>query len=213
MNDTVISVLSRSNETKSDRRTNRESGKIPGVIYGKKVSPEPIYIEEKTLSLLLRTGAGAGGIVRLDVPRLGEQTAMISEIQRDKVLGRILHVDFHQIDMNETVKATVRVELTGEAPGVAEGGILQQMHTTIEVRCRASDIPAAIQADVGGLQIGEHLYVKDIVPPPGLEIRSDENDIIATVLAPQKELAEPSDELRDDFVADQTAEKVEIAQE
>ncbi|HZG55806.1 50S ribosomal protein L25 [Paenibacillus sp.] len=212
LNDTLVSVLARAAETKSDRRTNRESGKIPGVVYGKKVAPESIYIEEKLLHTLIRSGAAAGAIVRLQVPNHGEQPVMIGEIQRDKVLGRILHVDFHQIDMNEPVKATVRVELTGDAQGVREGGILQVMNATVDVRCIASAIPAAIEADVSGLQVGEHLYVRDLRVPAGVEIRSDENDIVATVLAPQKELPEASDAIRDETVAEHTEERVEEAQ-
>ncbi len=208
MIDTTITVISRSGETKSERRTNRESGKIPGVVYGRKVDSQPIYIEEKALHALMRSGAGAGGILRLTVPTHGEQPVMLGEIQRDKVLGRILHVDFHQIDMNEPVKATVRVELTGEPQGVSEGGILQVMNPTVEVRCIASAIPAAIEADVSRLAVGEHLYVRDLAMPAGVELRSDENDIVATVLSPQKELPEATDELRDQDVAEATEEQV-----
>jgi len=208
MMDTTVSVTLRAGETKSDRRTNRESGKIPGVVYGKKVPSAPIYIEEKALNTLLRSGAAAGGILRLTLPNHGEQPVMLGEIQRDKVLGRILHVDFHQIDMNEPVKATVRVELTGDPQGVAEGGILQVMNATVEVRCIASAMPAAIEADVSRLQIGEHLYVRDLQAPAGVEIRTDENEILATVLAPQKELPEATDEIRDQDVAEATEEQV-----
>ncbi|HZG87554.1 50S ribosomal protein L25 [Paenibacillus sp.] len=211
MNDTAVSVLARGGETKSDRRTNRESGKIPGVVYGKKVASQPIYIEEKALHGLLRGSAGA--ILKLNLPAHGEQPVMIGEIQRDKVLGRILHVDFHQIDMSEPVKATVRVEFAGEPQGVEEGGILQVMNASVEVRCLASDMPASIEADVSRLAIGEHLYVRDLIAPAGVEIRSDENDILATVLAPQKELPEASDELRDEDVAEKTEERVVAAEQ
>ena len=211
MNNTAVPVLARGAETKSDRRTNRESGKIPGVVYGKTVAPQPIYIEEKTLHSLMRGSAGA--ILKLDVPTHGEQPVMIAEIQRDKVLGRILHVDFHQIDMNEPVKATVRVEFTGEPQGVEEGGILQVMNASVDVRCLASDMPASIEVDVSRLAIGEHLYVRDLIAPAGVEIRSDENDILATVLAPQKELPEATAELRDEDVAEKTEERVVAAEQ
>ncbi|MCI3923270.1 50S ribosomal protein L25 [Paenibacillus sp. TRM 82003] len=214
MSETIISVQSREGETKSDRRHNRASGKVPGVVYGKKVQPTSIYIDEKELATLLRGRGGAGGIIQLQVPAYGEQPVMIGDVQRDKVLqNRILHVDFHQIDMNEKVKAVVRIDLTGDAIGVREGGILQQMSNSIEVRCLASAIPTAIEANVGALQVGEHLYVRDLIAPAGVEFRSDENDIVATVLAPQKELPEASDEIRDEDVAVDTAEKQEAMQD
>ncbi len=214
MSETIVSVIAREGETKSDRRTNRANGKIPAVVYGKKVQPAAVYIDEKELATLLRGRAGAGGIIRLNIPAYGEQPVMIGEVQRDKVLqNRILHVDFHQIDMNEKVKAVVRIDLTGEAVGVQEGGIPQQMSTTVEVRCLASAIPTAIEANVANLQVGEHLYVRDLIVPAGIEIRSDENDIVATVLAPQKELPEASDGIRDEDVAENTADKQGVLQE
>lgn len=214
MTETIVSVQARIGETKSDRRINRANGKIPAVVYGKKIEPSSVYIDEKELSSLLREGAGAGGIIRLQLPGYGEQPVMIGEVQRDKVLqNRILHVDFHQIDMNEKVKATVRIDLAGDAVGVREGGILQQISASVEVRCLASAIPAAIEANVAGLQVGEHLYVRDLIVPAGVEIRSDENDIVATVLAPQKDLPEASDAIRDEDVAVDTAEKQEAMQD
>jgi large subunit ribosomal protein L25 len=214
VNDAMVTVQTRASETKSESRANRANGMIPGVVYGKKVSSEPIYIDEKELQTLLKIGAGAGGIIKLQVPVYGEQPVMVGEIQRDKVLKhRILHVDFHQIDMNENVKATVRIEITGEAAGVAEGGILQQMNMTVDVRCVASAIPTVIEADVSRLQIGEHLFVKDLQLPAGIEIRSDENEIIATVLAPQKELPETTDEIRDEDVEAKTEERIEAMQD
>lgn len=211
-NETVLHAQTRSGGTKGDKRKQRAGGNVPGVVYGKKISSESIYIDEKSLQSMLRSGA-ASGVLRLHMPTYGEQPVMIGEIQRDKVLGRILHIDFRQIDLNEQVKATVRVELTGDAEGVREGGILQTMNQSVEVRCLASAIPAAIQADVSRLQVGEHLYVRDLAPPAGVEIRTDENEIIATVLAPQKELPETSDELRDEGVAAETQERIEETQE
>jgi large subunit ribosomal protein L25 len=212
MSEATVAVLPRQQETKSDLRNNRENGKIPGVIYGKKVSSEPIYIDEKELVSLLKTSRGS--VMKLQVPNVGEQTVMIGEVQRDKVLqNRILHIDFHQIDMNEHVKATVRVELTGEPQGVEEGGILQQMNGAVDVRCLASAIPSSLTVDVSHLKVGEHFYVRDLQPPGGVEIRSDENEIIATVLAPQKELPVATDEIRDEDVAEKTAEVVGQTQE
>lgn len=209
MSNAVMSAFERTSTKRSDKRMNRGNGKIPGVVYGKMRTPQPIYVDEKELYAMLRSGAASGGVFRLNVPAQGEQTVMLAEVQRDKVLQRILHVDFHQIDMNATVKATVRVELTGEPEGVREGGILQAMTGTVEVRCRASEIPSAITADVSELKLGSHLFARDLQLPPGVELWSEESEMIATVLAPQKELAEASDEIRDLDVATDTAEKVE----
>lgn len=209
----AVAASARNRLSKSELRMNRQRGNVPGIVYGKNMSPEAVYISEKELNAILRDGTAAGGIIQLQIPAAGEQPVMISEIQRDPLRGHIVHVDFHKVDMNQKVRATVRIELVGEAQGVNEGGILQQLSTSVEVRCLASAIPPVIEANISHLAIGEHLMVKDLQPPAGVDIRSDENEMIATVLAPQKELPEESDALRDEDVEVDTAEKIEAMKE
>jgi len=209
MNQLAITSSARKLRSKSDLRINRELGNVPGVVYGQNITPQAIYVPEKEVHALLRDGAEAGGIIRLHLPEAGEQDVMISEVQRNPLTGKVVHIDFHKVDMNQKVKATVRIELTGEAQGTEEGGILQQLAHTVEVRCLASAIPAAIEANVSHLKLGDHLLVSDLQPPAGVEIRSDPNELVATLLAPQKELPEASDRIRDEDVQVETEEKIE----
>lgn len=209
MSELTLAAQPRSSKTKSDVRKARGEGKIPAVVYGKIVANEPIFVDEKELSQLLRTNPG--GVVRMHIPNYGELAVMVNEVQRDKVLqNKIVHVDFHQIDLNEMVKATVRIELVGEPKGVEEGGILQQMHNTVDLRCRASSIPSVIQADVSGIEIGDHLFARDVPLPAGVELKSDPNDIIATVLAPQKELPESAREENEEVVRADAGKEAEL---
>jgi large subunit ribosomal protein L25 len=201
----VITAEERNNVTKSDVRKARDQGKIPAVVYGKKVPSVRVYIDEKEFNAMMKT-TGSGGVIRIQLPKYGEQSVMINELQKDPMLNRIMHIDFHQIDLNEQVKATVRIELVGQAKGASEGGIVQQLSATVDVRCMAGNIPTAIEADVTNLELGDHFYVRDLVMPEGVEIKSDPNDLIATVLAPQKELPETAAEEREDFIR-QEAEK------
>ncbi|WP_199623940.1 50S ribosomal protein L25 [Paenibacillus alkalitolerans] len=210
MAEALVTVEARTGATKSDVKKARDEGKIPAVVYGKKVPGEPVFIDEKVLASLLKTNPG--GVIRMEIPNFGQQSVMINEVQRDKLTrDRILHVDFHQIDLNEKVKATVRVELTGEAKGVAEGGILQQLSMTLDIRCFAGDIPPVIEADVTNLEIGDHLYARDIRPPAGVEIKSDPNDMIATVLVPQKEEPEATREDNEETVREDAEKEAEIS--
>lgn len=210
MAEASITVETRNEGTKGQLKMLREQGKIPGVVYGKQQENELIVVDEKELLQLLKMNAG--GVLQLEAPNNGTRPVMVGEVQRDKVLkNRILHVDFHQIDMRGKVKATVRVELMGEAAGVREGGLLQQLQNTVDIRCVASDIPAAITVDVSGLQQGEHLYARDLQLPPGVELKSDENEIVVTILTPQKELAEETREENEQAIAADAAKEAEIA--
>src|SRR5690606_27468913 len=98
---------------------------------------------------------------------------MVSDIQRDKVTGSWLHVDFHQVDMREPVKASVRLDVTGTAAGVQAGGMLQVERFEIDIKCLPGDIPAVLAVDASLLEIGQSLHVSDVPIPDGIEVLSD----------------------------------------
>ncbi|MDQ1910949.1 50S ribosomal protein L25 [Paenibacillus sp. GD4] len=179
--------------TKSERKQLRAQGKVPAVVYGKKVTQTSIAIDQKELLALLRTSPNA--VIEMDLPQWGKQPVMINEVQRDPISRQLLHVDLHQINMDEPVNTTVRLEIVGEPAGVQEGGILQIQNHEVDVRCLPTQIPASIPVDVSGLAIGSSFLVSDLVLPAGIELKSTPTDVIATILAPQKEpAAEPVDD-------------------
>jgi large subunit ribosomal protein L25 len=178
----------RDTKTKGELRKLRNQGKIPGVVYGKKAGLKQIAIEQRELLPLLKHNRHA--IVEMDIPQAGKQPVMISEVQRDKLTGELLHIDFHQINMDEPVRTVVAIEFEGEAAGAKEGGIFQVQKHEIEIRCLPQNIPNVIKVDVSGLAIGESILVGDIQLPDGIELKSDPNELLATVLAAQKEETE-----------------------
>ncbi|MCS7463206.1 50S ribosomal protein L25/general stress protein Ctc [Paenibacillus doosanensis] len=185
----ALKAETRKSDTKSERKGLRAKGNIPAVVYGKKVSNTPIAINEKELTAILRTNPHA--IIDMVMPDGSKQPVMINEIQRDPILRTILHVDFHQINMDEPVSTTVRLDFIGDAVGVQMGGILQIQHHEIEIRCLPKQIPNAIEVDVSGLEVGSSILVSDLKVGSSIEIKSMANDVLVTVLAPQKEEAAP----------------------
>ncbi|MDF2644514.1 MAG: ribosomal protein [Paenibacillus sp.] len=182
-----LKAESRKETTKSDIKQLRIQGRIPAVVYGQKVGSAVITVDQKELLALLRQNPHA--IIDLDMPDgSGKQPVMINEIQRDKLKReRLLHVDFHQINMDEPVKTIVSLEFIGEAEGAKEGGIVQiQMHE-LEIRCLPNQIPSSIKVDISNVGLGDNLLVNQLSIPAGIEVKSDSNDLILTVLSPQKE--------------------------
>ncbi|WP_166245724.1 50S ribosomal protein L25 [Paenibacillus turpanensis] len=191
-----VEAESRETSTKHELKELRASGKVPGVLYGKQVPNTLIMVDEKELIQLLRTNPSS--LLELNVNGSETHSAMLGEIQREKVTNKLLHIDLYQVNMNEQVKASVRVEFVGTAKGVQEGGILQAMNQELEIRCLPSEIPDSIQADVSNLEIGEHLFAKDVALPAGIELRSNPEELLATVLLKQKEVPEAkADEQKD----------------
>ncbi|MDF2720938.1 MAG: ribosomal protein [Paenibacillus sp.] len=170
--------------TKSELNKLRQQGKVPAVVYGKKVASTPIAIDEKQLMTLLRHNPHA--IVDMDIPGKGAFPVMINGIQRESLKRSLLHVDFHQINMDEPIRTTIGLEFTGESPAQREGGILTTMLHEVEVRCLPQHLPNAIVVDISGLELGESFLAKQLQLPPEVELKTDDNTVLAAILISQK---------------------------
>ncbi|MFD2332437.1 50S ribosomal protein L25 [Cohnella sp. GCM10020058] len=186
---TTLRAESRQRSTKGALRQLRIQGQVPGVVYGKGLqAPSAIALDGKELSSLLRGHAHA--VLQLEVPGSGNQSVLLTDIQRDKLSGQVLHVDFHQINLNEKIKAPVRIEVTGTSPGEKEGGLLTVVLHEIEVECVARDLPESVSADISALGFGENLTIGQLAFPSGVKPVQDEDTVVIAVLAPQKEITE-----------------------
>ncbi|WP_248929100.1 50S ribosomal protein L25 [Paenibacillus hamazuiensis] len=195
----TVRAQSRENKTKGEINEMRKQGMVPAVVYGKKVGVTPIAIDQKEFMALLRGHRHA--IIEMEIPQVGKQPVMINEVQRDKLTRELLHIDFHQINMDEPVKTVVALDFEGEAVGVKEGGILQIQRHDIEIRCLPQNIPTSVKVDVSRLGIGDNMLVGDLTLPEEIELKSDPSELLVTILMPQKE--EPAAEV----VAEETEGK------
>lgn len=175
----------------------RAAGGIPAVYYGRGEDPISLSIDGKEVETLLHTSGSSNVIVDLQVEGDdgADRKALIREIQRDPVLGSILHLDFHHISLTERITVEVPIELTGTPTGVKDfGGILEHLLREVEVECLPTDIPAEITVDVSALAVGDSLHVSDL-SAPGVEILTDPHRTIATVVPPTVlEEAKPAEE-------------------
>ncbi|MFD2115474.1 50S ribosomal protein L25 [Paenibacillus yanchengensis] len=181
-----MQVQNRTCTTKGQLRKLRAEGQVPAVVYGKQMSnPVVISVLEKELDMMMRTQPNA--VIEFRNPAFDKQTVMVSEIQRDPISGKLLHADFQQINMSEEIRANIRIELSGDSVGAKAGGIQQLILHELEVQCLPGQIPDAIVADVTNLAIGESLMVSDLFLPESVEVKTDHDAVVVTILAPQKE--------------------------
>ncbi|WP_168123362.1 50S ribosomal protein L25 [Paenibacillus sp. HB172176] len=194
---TAMKAEERVPKRKSDLRQLRQNGRIPGIVYGKNMGEaSAVSVSEKDLSALLRSHPNA--VLELDVANSGKQSVMVADVQRHSLnQQQLLHVDFHQVNMNEKVKAHIRIEAVGDSVGVREGGVLQIIMHDMEVQCLPGSIPDMVTVDISELAVGESLHVSDIDLPEGVEAKSEAQQVVVTVLAPQKEISEEEKEAQD----------------
>ena len=85
---------------------------------------------------------------------------------------------------------TVPIELRGTAPGTAAtagGGVLDQPLHTVPIECLAVNIPESIRVNIGELQVGQAIHVKDLHLPEGVKVLAEPDAIVVQVKAPAAE--------------------------
>ena len=162
----------------------RDSGKLPGVIYGHKLAVVPITLPKKEVvkhldhgtHLFALTIAAAGGGTGGQA-----ENVLVKDVQYDHLGMEVIHVDFARVDLTERVEVTVALELKGDPKGEAEGGVLTQVVSELEIECVVTDIPDAIRHNVSDMALDSVLHLKDITLPPGAKALQDPELILATV--------------------------------
>ncbi len=170
----------------------RREGSIPAVLYGHKEATVPLTISDRDFGAIMRAGQRM-----VDLKVDGKtQKALIKDVQYDPLGDAILHVDFARVSMTEKITLNVPIVMTGHAPGQAEGGVLDQVLKSLEIRCLPANIPENIKVNISELKIGDSIFVKNVPPVEGVEVVTDPEAIVVTVHAPKEEVvAAPAEEV------------------
>jgi len=176
-----LKVTSRSERGSRANKRLRDSGLIPGVIYGHKQDVVSVSMPKRELSFHLSKGAH---LFELGLDGKTE-TVLVKEVQYDHLGDTVIHVDFTRVRLDERVKVTVPIELKG-TPKEAEGGVLTQVLANLEIECLVLEIPEVIRHNVADMKLNDVLHVKDLVLPPGVKALQDGELIVATVKEAQQ---------------------------
>jgi len=170
----------------------RADGWVPGVLYGPRIESKNIKMNERELGRVLQQ---VGGTALIDLQIQGEgrsHTVLAREIQRDILTGRVRHVDFYQVRLDQKVRTSPAINVVGESPIVEDGtAVLIHVLTHVEVECLPADLVSAIDVDISSLQtLADSITVGDLSVPPGITILNDPDDVIMSVIAPRATLEE-----------------------
>lgn len=166
----------------------RKQGKVPGVLYGHKEETVALTLSLEDLQRAIRHGVRV-----VDLKANGKvEKALIRDVQWDHLGKELLHIDFARIAADERVVVTVPIEIRGTAPGIAAGGVLDvQMHR-LSVECLAISLPDSIRVNVGELQMGSAIHVRELVLPPGVKAMADADAVVVQVTAKTVEAEAPA---------------------
>jgi large subunit ribosomal protein L25 len=174
----------------------RNAGKTPGIIYGGNEAPKAIELDHNALFHALRKEAFHSSILDIEVAGKS-QKALLRDYQMHPFKPLVLHIDFQRVDANQKIHVKVPLHFVNAevAPAVKLGGaIVSHIATEIEVSCLPSDLPEFIQVDLGNIEVGHSVHVKDIPLPKGLSLvphLEHENPVVANARVPAVK-AEPA---------------------
>lgn len=185
----------------------RNLGEIPAVVYGREVKNYSIQVDEKEFKKVLRE-AGESSLVELLLDK-DKKLVLIHEIQKSPVSGKIIHIDFFQPSLTEKVEVNVPLVFEGVAPAEKDlGGTLVKNMMEIEVKGLPQNLPHEIKVSIDSLKTFEdHILVKDLFLSKELEILKNPEEIVASVLPPQKVEEELSKEIKEDVEGVEKVEK------
>jgi large subunit ribosomal protein L25 len=193
---TTLTVSKREELGSRVTRRLRKQGLIPGVLYGRG-EPIAFSVEERELRRALTGAGGLHSILDVQVDGTGSSHASIlKEYQQDKVRGTLIHIDLQEVRLDQTMQATVTVQLIGgeDAPGVREGGVLSQPLREIQVEALPLEVPEHIDLDVSHMAMGDTLRIADVKVGDSVTLLDDPETVVATVTAPMREEdAEPAE--------------------
>ncbi len=191
---TKLDVRSRAAGGSRAARRLRRSGRVPGVLYGGGGNSVGFDADARELRLAL---ARSGAVLDLSVDGAKATPVVLKETQRDPVRGETVHVDLLRVRLDQAIHAVVPLELTGtdDAPGVKEGGVLEQITRELNVEALPTAIPESIVHDVGEMQIGDHIGLVAVAIPEGVTLLDDVEDTVVATLSPPRLQAEVEEEI------------------
>lgn len=154
----------------------RQQGRIPAIVYGHKEDPIAISLDAHNFIEGLHHGH------RLIDVQIGKkkEKMLVKELQYDHLGKNVIHTDLMRVDVTETVKVTVPIELKGTAQGTHEGGIIEEHTDHLEIECKATEIPESIPVSIKEIRLGSALHAGDIQLPEGMKLLSSPDMLMVT---------------------------------
>ena len=158
----------------------RRSGKLPGNVYGHG-DAVPVQVDEDTFTRLVDKHLTTGLI---DLVIEGKtEPVLVRHIAHRPSTGKMQHIDFMRVAMDEAIHARVPVQIIGEstAAKLASGSLFQLLET-VEIDALPGNLPDTLTVDASKITSVEMiLHASDLDLPAGVTLRTDPGEAILKV--------------------------------
>lgn len=166
----------------------RREGILPANLFGKKIKSQSLQVNLKEF-LKVFEKTGETGLIDLVIDDKETRPVLVGNVQIEPVSDQPLHVDFHQVNLEEKVTVAVPIHLVGEAPAVVrDEGVLVQPLAEVEVEALPTDLPDHLEADISSLdKIDAAVRVADLKVPKGVAVKTAQEEVVAIINPKAKE--------------------------
>lgn len=189
MTNQIFSLPAKSRKEKNKQlKKMRENQMIPAILYGHNVKSESIIVGYSIFEKIF-SKAGESSLIDLSIDEKEPVKVLVQDYQLDPKTNQFIHIDFHQIKMDEKLKADIELKFINEAPAIKElSGILVTNLDRVEVECLPGDLVHEIEIDISGLKNFEDaIHISDIKVPKGIKILNDPKETVLLIQAPRSE--------------------------
>ncbi len=192
----MLSLSVKTRKTKGRGKAKEES--FPAVLYGPKIENRLLEVDSKKFDEIYKK-VGENTLISLELKEGEKYVVLIHEVQRDPLTGKFTHVDFYQPSLEKEMEARIPVLLEGESPAVKDlGGTLIKNVQEVHVKALPQNLPREIKISIEDLKTFEdHIKIKDLKVGEGVKIQGNLEDIVVSVVPPEKveeELEKPIEE-------------------
>lgn len=168
-------------------RRERRAGRVPAVLYGHGSAPKHLSLPALAFATAIRHG-GMTQVITLQIADGSTETVLPKAIQRDPIKNTYEHADLLLVRRGEKISIEIPVTLVGEA---AKGTLVIYEHDRLTITADATQLPDHLEASVEGLDVGDRVTAAQVTLPPGAELASDPETVVAMVsVAPTAEQME-----------------------
>ena len=192
-----LEAIVRNNKSKGQLNAIRNSGNVPGIIYGGKDKNQKVSIPKKLLKALIEKENFLSNIITLNVDGK-PQNVLPREVKYHILTDEPTHVDFLRVLPGVKIKIEVPVNFINheKSPGLKRGGVLNIVRRKVELKCPSEKIPESITLDLDGIDIGASFKISSVTLDSDVTPTIQGRDfVIATLAAPtvMKEPEKPAD--------------------
>ncbi len=189
----VVAQARKAQGTGASRRL-RNSGKVPGIVYGGKKPAQAIELDHNDIYHQLRDEKFHASILTMALDGAREQV-LLRAVNMHPFKPQVQHLDFQRVSADEKIHMKVPLHFVNaeNSPAVKEqGAMITHVTNDLDVRCLPADLPEFIVVDLAAITVGHSIHALDLTMPKGVELvlKGKENPSIVTAQIPKAIVSE-----------------------